>query len=222
MSTLEYCVRRLLEDDWRKRQRVIRTEWLKKEKLSVVPQKRRQELNDFLDEVDPKPDVRITPLPSTKELNEHLKSYEVITSIKLTSFKTNSEFPDENDDFIKSLTGAQERLNSDKIKTDLSNNVGLDKNQSEKLLSAAANGNYAAELKGKDSEGHKLDGDLKSLAIKIEMLLSPREDSDLLASKVLNRMKAAITRGLVNVSESADSHLEKANKILNRIKAVTK
>ena len=218
LNDFEYSIRRLLNLDWRKNYKNELKNILSGDGLSRIPKGKKDEYEARALKICPFPDVRVTPLPALKEVGKKFDVFNVITSLNIKPMKTNNELPDENAEFLKKYEEQQKRIGSSATSIELSNGKqGLDKNETQKLVKAASNGNYKVKMKGKTRNGSELKSDLEEVSIKLKEEIPSVESDTNRANRLLTKMIEAFAAGYVMVANNTESLFDKAVSIVREL-----
>lgn len=132
--------------------------------------------------------------------------------------KTNNELPDENTAFLRKYAEQQRRIGSTSSKIDLTNSTeGLEKEEAQKLVKVAADGNFKVSMKGVAQNGDKISGDLEELSVKLREKIPDQESGFQRAVRLFNKMEKAFQDGYVIATSAVDDLLDKAREVVRSI-----
>lgn len=218
LRDFESCIRRLLDKDWKQRIGEHLQALLAAENRERTPRGKTEEYyRRVLAEV-PQPTVRVTPLPALSEIDKKLEAFAKLEAISVKPMKTNNEMPDENAEFLRKYKEQQVKLGSTSSKFEMKNGKdGLQKEEAQKLIKAASDGNFQVTMKGSARNGNQISGDLDELSIKLKEQIPDQESDADRASRLLNKMKEAFQAGYVIAGATANELLERAKAIVQSI-----
>lgn len=218
LKDFEYCVSRLLLSDWRTRYNAKLQEILRAEERERIPKGKKDEYHARVLAAVPEPDVRVTPLPAQTEIDKKMGAFAKLTTVTVRPMKTNNELPDENAAFLRKYAEQQRRLGTSSSKLELVNGTdGLEKNEAQKLVKAASDGNFKVTMKGTARNGNKISGDLDQLSVKLKEQIPARESDTDRANRLLSKMKEAFDAGFVLAANTVDGLADKAKAVIKAV-----
>ena len=220
LKNLEYCIKKLLSDEWRLRWEGEKQRILKEKDLKKLPHKGevREEILKEAYKIAPRPEIRITPLPSLTDVNKHLDNYDKFTRLVISPLKTNDEYPDENEQFLRAYVKQKENLDASSGHVEIKNGKkGLNDEKTKELINSAANSNFVVKIEGKDEDNDVLKGDLENLSVQIKEEIPAYTSSKERANFIFEKMKSILDKGIAKAPQVSQTIKEKAKKIATKI-----
>lgn len=218
LRDFESCIQRLLTKNWKLLSHAHLKAILAEEKQERIPRKKSLEYHKRVLIKVPKPEVRVTPLPALTEIDKKFEAFAKLKTVTIKPMKTNNELPGENATFLRKYAEQQGRIGSTSSKIDLTNSAeGLEKEEAQKLVKVAADGNFKVSMKGVARNGDKISGDLEELSVKLSEKIPDQESGFQRAVRLFNKMEKAFQDGYVIATSAVDDLLDKAREVVRSI-----
>lgn len=218
LQDLSYTLSKTIHEDWQNRRREAQKEMLSQVGKVRIPRGQRESWEQELDRRFPTPEVRITPLAAKTALQSRFALYDRIQTVEVRPFKTNNEMADENAELLRKFVEMRNRLGSVRDKIELSNKKqGLHKEETQKLVTHASDGNFQVKMKGVDSSGRPLSDDLENMRIQIDYPVKRDEVITARAMRILSILLEALKNHAILIKEPTQLAIQRARDIVIRL-----
>lgn len=219
LQDMQFTVAGILHEDWRTRRSAAERSMLAEVGRNRIPRGQRESWDQELARRFPEPEVRITPLAAKTELRKRFALYDRVQTVEVRPFKTNNELADENAELLRKFVETRKRLGSTKDRIELSNKKqGLNKEEAERLVTHASDGNFQVKMKGVDSSGRPLSDDLENMRIQIEYPVKRDEVITSRAMKILSILLEALRNHAILIKEPTQLAIQRARDIVIRLR----
>lgn len=201
----------------KKRDQLVEAEYEKHKKLALSegaatrPKKR-----DF-EELHPRPDLEVVPLPSEASLAEFIERYAILKSVKVELLSTNAEI--DNNPLFRNMRESKKEIGAQKSTLVHQNTKdGLNKEKAlQQLRAAASEGNSRFQLSGEDTLGDTLKGDTESLRIRVPVESVPESIRE--AAKSMYAIYKKLTEnGTIRLAAVEQRVREGADSLIERLR----
>jgi hypothetical protein len=164
------------------------------------------------------PLLEIVPLAREGLISEFINQYGLLNKVEIKLLTTNNDI-DNNGLFIQNVREAKEEALSSVTTITHSSNIndGLSKGViARQVQSALSQGNAKVQLKGKDRQGHDLEGNTETFKINMQLTTVPQGISEI-GAKCYESFQALVAQGIIPIGNPIDNVLERIKKIWDNV-----